>query len=258
MEAVLQSRAFLNDAKRIIIKVGTSVVNENDGRLAPERLGALCAQIQALYSQGIEVILVSSGSIGVGRQHLSTRISVNSSSADLQKPQAEIDRKACATVGQISIISLYNKLFSKLDLTSAQLLMSHNDVRSPESRKQLTDTVTSLLSLEVILIFNDNDAISTTAPYESFGIHWDNDSLAALLALELKADLLMFLSDVDGLYSGPPSDPQSKLIYTYIEEKHGNTITFGDKSSLGTSGMTTKVNVAVYASQGGIPVVITS
>ncbi|GJU90416.1 delta-1-pyrroline-5-carboxylate synthase-like protein [Tanacetum coccineum] len=155
------------------------------------------------------------------------------------------------------LIHLYS-ILDILDLTSAQLLVSHNDFRSPESRMQLSATVTSLLSLKVIPIFNDNDAISTKiAPYEYFGIDWDNDSLAALLALELKADLLMLLSDVDGLYSGPPSDPQSKLIYTYVEEKMGNTITFGDKSSLGTGGMTTKVNAALYASQGGIPVVIT-
>lgn len=92
---------------------------------------------------------------------------------------------------------------------------------------------------------------------DSSGIFWDNDSLAALLALELKADLLVLLSDVDGLYSGPPSDPQSKLIYTYIKEKLENTITFGDKSRLGRGGMTAKVKAAVYASQAGIPVVIT-
>ncbi|KAL8218140.1 hypothetical protein R6Q57_021513 [Mikania cordata] len=157
-------------------------------------------------------------------------------------------------------MALYDTLFSQLDVTSAQLLVTDNDFRSPEFRKQLTETVDSLLSLKVIPIFNENDSISTRrAPYEdSSGIFWDNDSLAALLALELKADLLVLLSDVDGLYSGPPSDPQSKLIYTYIKEKLENTITFGDKSRLGRGGMTAKVKAAVYASQAGIPVVITS
>jgi len=97
------------------------------------------------------------------------------------------------------------------------------------------------------------------APYQdSSGIFWDNDSLAGLLAMELKADLLVLLSDVEGLYSGPPSDPKSKLIHTYVKEKHQGEITFGDKSRLGRGGMTAKVNAATCAADAGIPVVITS
>lgn len=92
---------------------------------------------------------------------------------------------------------------------------------------------------------------------DSSGIFWDNDSLAALLALELKADLLILLSDVEGLYSGPPSDPKSRLIRTYIKERHQGEITFGDKSRVGRGGMTAKVNAAVNAAKAGIPVVIT-
>lgn len=92
---------------------------------------------------------------------------------------------------------------------------------------------------------------------DSSGIFWDNDSLAALLALELKADLLVLLSDVDGLYSGPPSDPKSKLIHTYIKERHQNGITFGDKSRVGRGGMTAKVKASVNAAEAGIPVIIT-
>ncbi|KVI04896.1 Aldehyde dehydrogenase, C-terminal [Cynara cardunculus var. scolymus] len=260
MDAIDPTRGFLKDVKRIVIKVGTAVVTRDDGRLALGRLGALCEQIQGLNSQGFEVILVSSGAVGAGRQRLRYRKLINSSFADLQKPQAELDGKACAAVGQNGLMALYDTLFSQLDVTSAQLLVTDNDFRSPEFRKQLTETVDSLLSLKVIPVFNENDSISTRrAPYEdSSGIFWDNDSLAALLALELKADLLVLLSDVDGLYSGPPSDPQSKLIYTYIKEKLENTITFGDKSRLGRGGMTAKVKAAVYASQAGIPVVITS
>ncbi|KAL4575062.1 hypothetical protein LXL04_021903 [Taraxacum kok-saghyz] len=260
MDAIDPTRGFLKDVRRIVIKVGTAVVTRDDGRLALGRLGALCEQIQALNSQGFEVILVSSGAVGAGRQRLRYRKLINSSFADLQKPQAELDGKACAAVGQNGLMALYDTLFSQLDVTSAQLLVTDNDFRSSEFRKQLTETVDSLLSLKVIPVFNENDSISTRrAPYEdSSGIFWDNDSLAALLALELKADLLVLLSDVDGLYSGPPSDPQSKLIYTYIKEKLENTITFGDKSRLGRGGMTAKVKAAVYASQAGIPVVITS
>ncbi|XP_059302483.1 delta-1-pyrroline-5-carboxylate synthase isoform X2 [Lycium ferocissimum] len=206
METVDSTRAFVKNVKRVIVKVGTAVVTRADGRLALGRLGALCEQIHELNSQGYEVVLVTSGAVGVGRQRLRYRKLLNSSFLDLQKPQTELDGKACAAVGQNGLMALYDTLFSQ----------------------------------------------------DSSGIFWDNDSLAALLALELKADLLVLLSDVDGLYSGPPRDPDSKLIHTYIKEKHDRGITFGDKSRVGRGGMTAKVKAAVYAAYAGIPVVITS
>ncbi|KAG4953357.1 hypothetical protein AAZX31_14G063500 [Glycine max] len=255
-----RSRSFMKDVKRVVIKVGTAVVTREEGRLAVGRLGALCEQIKQLNSLGYDIILVSSGAVGIGRQRLRYRKLINSSFADLQKPQLELDGKACAAVGQNSLMALYDILFTQLDVTSAQLLVTDNDFRDEDFRKQLTETVKSLLSLKVIPVFNENDAVSTRkAPYEdSSGIFWDNDSLSALLALELKADLLVLLSDVEGLYSGPPSDPHSKLIHTYIKEKHQNEITFGDKSRVGRGGMTAKVKAAVHAADAGIPVVITS
>ncbi|XP_038709392.1 delta-1-pyrroline-5-carboxylate synthase-like [Tripterygium wilfordii] len=254
------SRAFVKNVKRLIIKVGTAVVTRSDGRLALGRLGSLCEQVEELNSQGFEVILVTSGAVGLGRQKLRYRRLINSSLADLQKPQVDLDGKACAAVGQNSLMALYDSMFSQLDVTSAQLLVTDSDFRDKDFRKQLNETVISLLSLKVIPILNENDAISTRkAPYEdSSGIFWDNDSLAALLALELKADLLVLLSDVEGLYSGPPRDPQSKLIHTYINEVHQSEITFGDKSRVGRGGMTAKVKAAVNAANAGIPVVITS
>ncbi|KAI4389862.1 hypothetical protein MLD38_002036 [Melastoma candidum] len=254
------TRAFVREVKRLVVKVGTAVVTRNDGRLSLGRLGSLCEQVQELNSQGYEVILVTSGAVSIGRQRLRYRKLVNSSFADLQKPQVELDGKACAGVGQNSLMALYDSLFSQLDVTSAQLLVTDNDFRDPDFRNQLNETVKSLMSLRVIPIFNENDAVSTRkAPYEdASGIFWDNDSLAALLALEIKADLLVLLSDVEGLYSGPPSDPRSKLIHTYVKEKHLGGITFGDKSRVGRGGMTAKVNAAVNAAYAGIPVVITS
>ncbi|XWS67124.1 hypothetical protein CRYUN_Cryun05aG0260000 [Craigia yunnanensis] len=254
------SRDFVTNVKRLIVKVGTAVVTRADGRLAVGRLGALCEQLKELNTQGYEIVLVTSGAVGLGRQRLRYRKLVNSSLADLQNPQFELDGKACAAVGQSSLMALYDTLFSQLDVTSSQHLVTDNDFRNVSFRKQLSETVKSLLALKVIPIFNENDAVSTRrAPYEdSSGIFWDNDSLAGLLALELQADLLVLLSDVEGLYSGPPSDPNSKLIHTYIKEKHQGEITFGDKSRLGRGGMTAKVNAAVCAAYAGIPVVITS
>ncbi|KAG2685887.1 hypothetical protein I3760_10G147200 [Carya illinoinensis] len=254
------TREFVKNVKRLIVKVGTAVVTRADGRLALGRLGALCEQLKELNSRGYEVILVTSGAVGVGRQRLRYRKVANSSFADLQSPQNEFDGKACAAVGQSSLMALYDTMFSQLDVTSSQLLVTDSVFRDEGFRKQLSDTVNSLLGLRVIPIFNENDAVSTKkAPYQdSSGIFWDNDSLAGLLASELKADLLVMLSDVEGLYSCPPSDPRSKLIHTYIKMKHQGEITFGHKSRLGRGGMTAKVEAAVCAADAGIPVVITS
>ncbi|KAL3622852.1 Delta-1-pyrroline-5-carboxylate synthase [Castilleja foliolosa] len=246
------TRAFVKHAKRVVFKVGTAVVTRSDGRLAVGRVGAIFEQLQQLNSQGYEIILVTSGAVGAGRQRLKYRRLLNSSFADLQKPQVEIDGKACAAVGQNGLMALYDSLFSQI--------VTDNDFKNPEFRNQLSQTVNSLLSLRSIPIFNENDAISTRrAPYEdSTGIFWDNDSLAALLALELKADLLVLLSDVEGLYSGPPSDPNSKMIYTYVKQKHLGAITFGDKSRVGRGGMTAKVKAAIGAADAGTPVIIAS
>ncbi|XP_058109449.1 delta-1-pyrroline-5-carboxylate synthase-like isoform X3 [Magnolia sinica] len=253
-------REFIKDAKRIVVKVGTAVVTRSDGRLAVGRLGSLCEQLKDLNCRSYEIILVTSGAVGVGRQRLRYRRLINSSFADLQQPEEELDGKACAAVGQSGLMALYDVLFSQLDVSSSQLLVTDRDFKDPEFRMQLSETVNSLLDLKVIPIFNENDSISTRrAPYEdSSGIFWDNDSLAALLALELKADLLVLLSDVAGLYSAPPSEAHSKLIYTYVKETHQGTITFGDKSRVGRGGMTAKVKAAVCAASSGTPVVITS
>lgn len=255
-----QSRAFVKHAKRVIVKVGTAVVTRADGRLAVGRIGSLCEQVKELIAEGTEVILVTSGAIGVGRQKLRYQRLMNSSFADLQKPQVELDGKPCAAVGQSGLMALYDSLLTQLDVQSSQILVTDRDFSNEDFRKQLSRTVDTLLASRVVPVFNENDAISTRkAPYEdSTGIFWDNDSLAGLLAVELEADLLILLSDVEGLYSGPPSDPASKLIHTYLREKHVDTITFGEKSRVGRGGMTAKVFAAWTAASAGVPVVITS
>jgi len=108
------SRSFMKDVKRVIIKVGTAVVTREEGRLAVGRLGALCEQIKQLNSLGYDIILVSSGAVGIGRQRLRYRKLINSSFADLQKPQLELDGKACAAVGQNSLMALYDILFTQV------------------------------------------------------------------------------------------------------------------------------------------------
>ncbi|XP_059667857.1 delta-1-pyrroline-5-carboxylate synthase-like isoform X1 [Cornus florida] len=233
---------------------------KNDGRLAVGRVGAFLEEIKEMNSEGFEIILVTSGAVGAGRQRLKYRRLINSSFSDLQKPQVELDGKACPAVGQNGVMALYDHLFSQLDVTSSQLLVTDEDLKDPDFRVQLSQTVESLLELRSIPIFNENDAISIGSdPCEDFpGIFCDNDSLAALLAMELKADLLVLLSDVEGLYSCPPGDSQSKLIHTYIKEKHEGVITFGDESRIGRGGMNSKVKAAVKAAYAGTPVIIAS
>ncbi|CAL4946586.1 unnamed protein product [Urochloa decumbens] len=241
METADSTRAFVRDVKRIIIKVGTAVVTGQNGRLAMGRLGSLCEQVKQLNFQGYEVILVTSGAVGVGRQRLQYRKLIHSSFADLQNPQMDFDGKACAAVGQSGLMAIYDTLFSQLDVTSSQLLVTDRDFKDPNFGDQLRETVFALLDLK-----------------DPSGIFWDNDSLAALLAAELNADLLIMLSDVEGLYSGPPSDPQSKIIHTYVNEKHGKLISFGEKSRVGRGGMQAKVVAAANAASKGVPVVIAS
>ncbi|XP_050387445.1 delta-1-pyrroline-5-carboxylate synthase-like [Argentina anserina] len=254
-------RAFLKDRnliKRLVIKVGSAVVTEKDGGIARQRLQVLCDKITELRAQEYEVILVTSGAVALGRQALRDRKSVHySSSADLQKP-VELNGKACAAVGQPDLMALFKTLFSE-DVVQAQCLVTESDFRGKDFLRQLKETVEHLLSLKTIALFNENDAVSTrTDPYEdSSGIFWDNDSLAALLAKELKADLLILMSDVEGVYSGPPSDINSHLIYTYTD-RHQGEITFGEKSRVGRGGMAAKVKAATDAASAGIPVVITS
>eukprot|EP00271_Cylindrocystis_brebissonii_P006035 TRINITY_DN18578_c0_g1_i2.p1 TRINITY_DN18578_c0_g1~~TRINITY_DN18578_c0_g1_i2.p1 ORF type:complete len:666 (+),score=117.93 TRINITY_DN18578_c0_g1_i2:9-2006(+) len=179
---------------------------------------------------------------------------------DLQKPTVELGGKPCAAIGQSGLMSLYDTLFGQLDVACSQLLVTDSDFGSSDFRNQLRETVNSLLEHRVVPVFNENDAISTRkAPYkDETGIFWDNDSLAALLSLELGADALVLLSDVDGLYTGPPSDPSSQIIHTYLKDKHSPMVTFGEKSRVGRGGMVAKVDAAWMAAIAGVPVVIAS
>ncbi|CAI7752770.1 unnamed protein product [Closterium sp. NIES-53] len=255
------ARLALKGARRIVIKVGTAVVTRSDGRLALGRMGSLCEAIETLVSDGREVILVTSGAIGVGRHKLRFQRFMRTSFKDLQRPQGDdIDGKPCAGIGQGQLMALYESLFNQVDVGCAQLLVTERDFTDLQFRNQLRSTVSSLLDHRVVPVFNENDAISTrVAPYkDATGIFWDNDSLAALLSLELQADACVLLSDIEGLYTKPPWDPDSELIHTYVPSVHGDSIKFGQKSRLGRGGMTAKVEAAIHASGGGVPTVIAS
>ena len=192
----------LDSYRRIVVKLGTNVIMRTDGRLA---LGLLCGLVESvatLRARGMEVLLVSSGAVGLGVERLGLP----------SRPSAVAQIQACAAVGQSRLMALYDDAFDRLGCRIAQVLLTEDDFREPVRHANLRATLDSLLRLGVIPIVNENDTVSTLEldrPTESaprkrmFG---DNDKLSALLMKHIDADLLVLLSDVDGLYDRDPHD----------------------------------------------------
>mmetsp|Transcript_34888 Transcript_34888/g.82749 ORF Transcript_34888/g.82749 Transcript_34888/m.82749 type:complete len:387 (-) Transcript_34888:257-1417(-) len=267
----VDDRIKCTKARRICVKVGTQVVSRSsDGRLALGRLGSLIEQIEILVRSGREVILISSGSVGAGRQRIRREQILNSSPLELQgfnkstpgPSDADVHKRAAAACGQSGIMALYDLMFGNMDLACSQLLVTRNDFLNDDFKTGLRETVNHLLRMNVIPVFNENDAISYHSKTESMqdlkdsGRFWDNDSLAMRLATHLGADLLVLLTDVEGLYTGPPQLETSELIDTYCPEIHDDLIKFGAKSSLGRGGMSSKCECAWMAAERGVPTVI--
>lgn len=255
------SRQFTRTAKRVIIKVGTAVLQPDEHyqhHIALGRLGVLVEQLARLVSNGQQPILVTSGAIGIGRQRLKNHQLISRPINELKRLNTSIDDKASASAGQAVLMSLYDTLFQQLDCMSSQVLVTDDDFKTKEFRRTLRHTITELLEQNVIPIVNENDAVYTPKIDRRSMDFWDNDSLAALLAKELDAELLVLLTNVDGLFTGPPDAPDSNLIHTYCPDIHRELITFGEKSSVGRGGMTAKVDAAWDAAQFGCPVIIAS
>eukprot|EP00891_Asterochloris_glomerata_P004462 jgi/Astpho2/4462/Aster-00071 len=227
------------------------------------------------------------GGVCVGRQKLRQQQVLNSSPLEMQfqggngamstfdvltfskSEDFPAAGRAAAAAGQSGLMALYDSLFGMMDLQAAQaslvvlVLVTSNDFTDPEFKDNLCGTVEDLLSMNVVPVFNENDAISKGAarskdnapPKVAF---WDNDSLAALLAMELSADLLILLTDVGGLYTGPPDNPSSEIISSYCPDVHDPLIKFGQKSGGGRGGMVAKLDAAWMAAKGGVTTVIAS
>ncbi|KAL3155983.1 Delta-1-pyrroline-5-carboxylate synthase [Trebouxia sp. C0010 RCD-2024] len=258
------SRELVRTARRVVVKIGTACVTRGqDSRLALGRLGALVEQLETLVRGGREIILVTSGGVSVGRQKLRQQKVLNSSPLEMQfSGGGTVPSRAAAAAGQSGLMALYDSLFGMMDLQAAQVLVTRNDFTDPTFKENLVTTVEDLLGMNVVPVFNENDAISkgvmkstVEGPRVAFR---DNDGLAALLAIELKADLLILLTDVAGLYDGPPADPNSNFIPTYCPEVHDDLIKFGDPSSGGRGGMVSKLDAAWMAASAGVSVVIAS
>ncbi len=228
---------------RIVIKLGTSTLAYENGRLNIRRVEELCKVMSDLKNAGNEIILVSSGAIGMGVG----KLSLSSRPADIPTKQA------AAAVGQCELMYIYDKLFSEYNHTVAQILITGADIEHIDRRTNFENTMRRLLELGVLPIVNENDSIATDEI-----VIGDNDTLGAIVATTLQADLLVILSDIDGLFTADPhKDKNAVLLHTVTEiTKDIEDMTGGAGSALGTGGMTTKIKAAKIANNCGADVVI--
>lgn len=238
------ARESLRDKKRIVIKIGSSSLTHSEtGDLNLGKIEKLTRVISDLRGMGKEVVLVSSGAIATGRQALGGH-----------KPVTVAEKQAYAAVGQARLMMVYQKLFSEYNQTAAQILMTKNTIVDNLSRGNARNTFDELLKLGAVPIVNENDTVST---YEiKFG---DNDRLSAIVAALIRADLLILLSDIDGLYSDDPKkNPDAKFI-EQVDELSDDLMSMGKSttgSDVGTGGMAAKLHAAKIATDSGSDMVI--
>ena len=238
-------REILKDKKRIVIKIGSSsLTHPETGALNLTKLEVLVREISDLHNMGKDVVVVSSGAIAVGRR-----------AAGLgHRPSETKEKQACAAIGQARLMMIYQKLFSEYNQLAAQILMTKRTVMDNLSRFNSQNTFQELLKLGAIPIVNENDTVST---YEmQFG---DNDTLSAIVAALIDADLLLLLSDIDGLFTDDPnSNPNAELIHV-VEKLDDHLLKMGKSTStsdVGTGGMASKLTAAKLASAAGTDMVI--
>lgn len=236
--------SYLKEKKRVVVKVGTSTLTHRTGRLNIRRVEGLVKNLADLQNAGHEVILVSSGSIGLGMAKLGL----------MERPKDTPTKQACAAVGQCELMYLYDKLFSEYSINVAQLLLT-KFVLLEDRRRNVQNALERVISLGAIPIVNENDTVAIDELELEVG---ENDSLAATVAAIANADLLIIMSDIDGLYdSDPRLDPDAQLIPVV----NGITpevrkLAGGAGTSLGTGGMITKLNAAEIANNNGIDMII--
>ena len=231
------------ERQRIVVKVGTSTLAHPAGLLNIRRVEELCKVLSDLKNAGHEIVLVSSGAIAMGMGKLSLP----------RRPEDVPTKQAAAAVGQCELMYTYDKAFGEYDHTVAQVLLTGADLDHEDRHENFSNTMRRLLELHALPIINENDTLSTA----EFGIG-DNDTLAAIVAVDLRADLLVLLSDIDGLYTADPhTDPGATLI-TDIEEIGPEILALagGAGSHLGTGGMATKLHAAQLCTAAGCDMVI--
>ena len=232
----------IKKSQRIVVKVGTSTLTYETGKMNLKRMDRLAMILSDLHNQGKEIILVSSGAIGVavGKLGLSG------------KPAETRYKQAAAAVGQCELMFLYDKLFSEYNNTVAQILLTKDDISIPRRKRNTQNTFHALLEMGIIPIVNENDTISVEEI--EFG---DNDTLSAIVADFVDADLLVLFSDIDGFYdSDPHKNSNAKLISCVEDVDSVRSLAGGVGSNRGTGGMITKLNAAKLCYKKGVDMVI--
>lgn len=234
---------YVSNIKRVVVKVGTSTLTYPNGLLNLSRIENLVRQIANLHNMGLQVVLVSSGAIGAGMGKLGLT----------KRPKTIPDKQAIAAIGQGVLLHMYEKFFSEYSQIVGQLLLTKDDMYENTRLQNIKNTFSNLLNKGIIPIVNENDAVITDEI--KFG---DNDTLSALVSKVSGADLLIILSDIDGLYDSNPNEhPDAKLISFVPEITAEIEAAAGGKGSeLGTGGMTTKIHAAKIAHDSKIPMVI--
>lgn len=228
---------------RIVVKIGTSTLTHTTGHLNIRRVEELCKTLSDIKNAGHEVIMVSSGAVGMGVGKLGLR----------QRPKDIPTKQAAAAVGQCELMYVYDKLFSEYHHTVAQLLITGDDTKNETRHQNFTTTLFRLLELGALPIINENDTVAT----EELGIG-DNDTLAAIVASSVNADLLILLSDIDGLYTADPhTHPEAVLLHrvTKIDDEI-RALAGVSNGTQGTGGMVTKLRAAEICLNSGCDMVI--
>lgn len=237
-------RSNFKDKKRIVFKVGTSTItHEETGGLDLVKLEKFVRILTDLHNQGKDIIVVSSGAIGVGRKSLGLT----------EKPDTIALKQACAAIGQSRLMTVYQKLFSEYNQYTAQILMTKFTIVDDTSRYNARNTFEELLKLGAIPIANENDTVATDEI--DFG---DNDTLSAIVAAVVKADLLVLLSDIDGMYTSDPNQDADARFIPYVESISDELVEMakGPSTSLGTGGMSAKIYAAGIANDAGTDMAI--
>ena len=247
-----RARQRLGEARRIVVKAGTNVIMRDDGAVALGRLYGLIESVATLKKQGRHVLIVSSGAVGLGAQRLRLE----------KKPASLALKQACAAIGQSRLMSVYEEGFEKMGLTSAQVLLTEDDFADKARFQNLSATLEKLFELGAVPILNENDTVSTAelvspdGKAASRGPFGDNDRLSALVMSKVKADVLVILSDVDGLFTGNPAVDKAARLIPFVREGDDVARYADGGGARGRGGMASKLDAAAIATgSGGIAVI---
>jgi glutamate 5-kinase len=238
----MEDRIKLRDKKKVVIKIGTSSLTYANGQINYERIERLASVLSTIRSSGKQVMLVTSGAIAVGAGKIGLT----------ERPSKLAEKQALAAIGQAELIKIYDKYFSEYNQVVAQVLITKDGVLNPVRRYNAKNTLNTLLNMNIVPIINENDTVSTDEI--EFG---DNDTLSAHVAVVTEADLLIILSDIDGLYNGDPrKDEKAQIISKVKEIEDVEEFAGAPNSNFAKGGMVTKIAAAKLCNTEGIDMII--